>query len=347
MVLGTDLHEKTLYEITKYTPKENAYISVGTLPSAIDVNSYTNTIYVANLGDNTVSVIDGNTNTKIGKDIPVGKLPFGISVYVVTNTIYVANSYGNTVSLIDGTNNTKIGKDIPVGKSPNGIGVNSNTNTIYVANNYDNTVSVIDGTNNTNIGKDIPVGKLPLGIGVNSNTNTIYVANNYDNTVSVIDGKANKVVAKVMFNIEPFNALITFLPPPSIFDFILDFLHMNTDKPESKLNITKFGSFTANFRALPPPIPAEYVATLFTVVATAFIGSWLTPTVIGWRKARTQRKYVKKCIDQIGKLDKNAMEDKIIEYYVEGKLSEDHRQLLKDKIAEYYGSIKGTSRSPF
>jgi hypothetical protein len=50
--------------------------------------------------------------------------------------------------------------------------------------------------------------------------------------------------------------------------------------------------------------------------------------VIGWRKARTQRK----CINQIGKLDKNAMEDKIIGYYVDGKLSEDNRQLLKDKI---------------
>jgi hypothetical protein len=59
------------------------------------------------------------------------------------------------------------------------------------------------------------------------------------------------------------------------------------------------------------------------------------------RKARIQRKYVKECINQIGKLDKNAMEDKIIGYYVDGKLSEDHRQLLKDKISEYYG-VKGS-----
>jgi len=55
---------------------------------------------------------------------------------------------------------------------------------------------------------------------------------------------------------------------------------------ESTIN-AQFGSYTANFKALPPPIPPEYVATLFTVVATAFIGSWLTPTVIGWRKAST------------------------------------------------------------
>ena len=67
-------------------------------------------------------------------------------------------------------------------------------------------------------------------------------------------------------------------------DSILDFLHINPDKQESKLNIGKFGNFTANFKALPPPIPPEYVATLFTVVATALIGSWLTPTLIDRRK---------------------------------------------------------------
>jgi hypothetical protein len=56
------------------------------------------------------------------------------------------------------------------------------------------------------------------------------------------------------------------------------------------------------------------MATLFTVVVTAFIGSWLTPTVIGWRNARRERKYVKEYINQIGKLDKNAIEDKITGY---------------------------------
>jgi len=79
---------------------------------------------------------------------------------------------------------------------------------------------------------------------------------------------------------------------------------------------------------------------LFTVVATTFIGSWLAPTVIGWRKARTQRKYVKECINQIGKLDKEAMEDKIIGYYIDGKISVNHRQILKDKISEYFDSVK-------
>jgi YVTN family beta-propeller protein len=193
-----ELHQKTLYEITKYTPKENAYINVGRHPSAIGVNPDTDKIYVANNGDNTVSVIDGDNNTKIGKDIPVGKFPLAptdVAVNSETDRIYVANQatggiYGGkgngTVSVIDGDNDTKIGKDIPVGNS-GAITVNSNTNTIYVVNSEDNTISVINGTNSTKI-KDIPVGKVPKDIGVNSNTNTIYVVNSEDNTISVING---------------------------------------------------------------------------------------------------------------------------------------------------------------
>src|SRR5215831_10569587 len=89
---NSDLHKNTLYEIRKYTPTQNAYIIVGSSPSAIGVNNLKNKIYVANLDDDTVSVIDGNNNTKIGKDIPVGKKPLAIGVNRFTNTIYVANT---------------------------------------------------------------------------------------------------------------------------------------------------------------------------------------------------------------------------------------------------------------
>ena len=41
-----------------------------------------------------VSVIDGNSKTKIGNDIPVGKGPGDIGVNSDTNTIYVANNLG-------------------------------------------------------------------------------------------------------------------------------------------------------------------------------------------------------------------------------------------------------------
>src|SRR6476661_1159837 len=480
--LYPEVHEKTLYEITNQSSsKQIAHIPIGNAPETIGVNPHTNMMYVANYLDNTVSVIDGENNTKIGNDIPVGSSPEAIGVNEDTNTIYVANLDNNTVSVIDGENNTKIddipvGKgprdiavnqlhdmiyvayldnnsvsvidgenntkiddipvgtsgdidvisslgtiyvsnndsdsvsvisltnntkidDIPVGKGPGDIGVNSDTNTIYVAND-DDTVSVIDGNSKTKIGNDIPVGKGPGDIGVNSDTNTIYVANNWDNSVSVIDGKANKVVAKVTFSTEPFNGgriecdkdkltaqlgqqfyiysgsqctakpnqgfefvswqenlggnstqLLKFSSPSSIVDSILDFFNMKPDKQEATLNITKFGSFTANFKALPPPIPTQYVATLITIVATAFIGSWLTPTVIEWRNRRKQVSKLDHCHNEAknlyndGKLDSNDIEklnklkDKITDEYTKGKINKEQYDKLGNEISISYRAI--------
>jgi hypothetical protein len=38
---------------------------------------------------------------------------------------------------------------------------------------------------------------------------------------------------------------------------------------------------------------------LFTVVVTAFVGTWLIPTVIGWRKSRNQGKKLEYYYNQI------------------------------------------------
>jgi hypothetical protein len=44
------------------------------------------------------------------------------------------------------------------------------------------------------------------------------------------------------------------------------------------------------------------------------------------------RECIKMIDDDVGKSHKDVIDDKIIGYYVDGKLSEDHRQLLKDKF---------------
>ena len=80
-----------------------------------------NIIYVTNIGDNTVSVINGNTNTMV-QTIPVGYGPVGIGVNPTTNAIYVANFGSNTVSVINGDTNTVV-QTIPVGNDPRGVGV--------------------------------------------------------------------------------------------------------------------------------------------------------------------------------------------------------------------------------
>src|SRR6266487_1738619 len=82
-------------------------IPVGNLPTSVAANQNTNRIYVSNLTDNTVSVIDGASDTVIAT-IPVGFLPEVVDVNSVTNMIYVANFLDNTVSVIDGGSNTVV-----------------------------------------------------------------------------------------------------------------------------------------------------------------------------------------------------------------------------------------------
>jgi YVTN family beta-propeller protein len=65
-----------------------ATIPVGNGVASVTVNPTTNVIYVANATDNTVSVIDGATNT-VTSTIPVGVYPHDIVANPVTNKIYV------------------------------------------------------------------------------------------------------------------------------------------------------------------------------------------------------------------------------------------------------------------
>jgi uncharacterized membrane protein len=139
--------------------------------------------------------------------------------------------------------------------------------------------------------------------------------------------------------------------PFSILFYISCNLRHNNSESESTLDITKFGSFTANFKALPPPIPPEYVATLFTVIASAFIGSWLTPTVIGWRKAKKEGRKVQtyhlaiKSLYDDGEIDEmdiprlDKLKDDIMDDHANGNISEQHYNNLNNKISVLYEEI--------
>ncbi len=58
-------------------------------------------MYVTNLLDDTVSVIDTTTNTVIGNPIQVGDEPIDIAYDPENKRMYVTNSGDDTVSVID------------------------------------------------------------------------------------------------------------------------------------------------------------------------------------------------------------------------------------------------------
>jgi YVTN family beta-propeller protein len=116
---------------------------VGSVPDAVAADPATGTVYVTNVVDNTVSVIDEATGT-ITATIAVDSGPDALAADPGTGTVYVANDtiLDGTVSVIDTATDT-ITATIGVGSGPDALAVDPVTHTIYVANVSDNTVSVI------------------------------------------------------------------------------------------------------------------------------------------------------------------------------------------------------------
>jgi YVTN family beta-propeller protein len=196
------------------------------LTGGVAVDGSTKTVYVANLGAGTVSVVNSATCnaaqkggcTKPAATIDVGGEPGGIAVDEATDTLYVANLQGSTVWVIDGATCNATDQQgcsrppatVTVGNGPYALAVDEATDTVYVTNpgaaTSGDTVSVINGATCNAVTQSgctqspatITVGAGPLGIAVNPTTNTVYVSEvgntlftsgtDLGDTVSVIKG---------------------------------------------------------------------------------------------------------------------------------------------------------------
>jgi hypothetical protein len=134
-------------------------------------------------------------------------------------------------------------------------------------------------------------------------------------------------------------------------DAIADFFNIKSDEPEAKLNITKFGSFTANFKELPPPVPPEFWLQSYILVGTIVAGLSI-PSIIGWikskmdaRKLNYYHKKIASLYGDVGKLDKNDIEplnrlrSSILDAYSKGKINEKHYESLKNETSILYEKI--------
>ncbi|WP_176541322.1 MULTISPECIES: YncE family protein [unclassified Bacillus (in: firmicutes)] len=98
--------------------------------------------YVANNGDNNVSVIDASTNT-VTATVPVGAGPFGTAVTPDGTRAYVVDRIGNNVIVIDTATNTVVA-GVYVGYLPYQVAISPDGTRAYVTNAGSDTVSVIN-----------------------------------------------------------------------------------------------------------------------------------------------------------------------------------------------------------
>ena len=151
-------------------------------PAGIAYNSDNGNLYVANRGSDTVSVINGSTNSLMDVISMDAIAPSGIVYNPANNYIYVTNAGSNRVSVINGTTNAVVA-NILVGLGPNGIAYDQSSGNVYVSNSMNGTISVIDGLEN-NVTDTITLGtnSTPNGIMYNPDTDSLFVADTNSST---------------------------------------------------------------------------------------------------------------------------------------------------------------------
>ena len=338
----------TVTVISAVNDTKIADIPVGKGPIAIGSTTKSR-VYVANSGSDTVSLISAVNDTKIA-DIPVGEIPTDIEFNSDTNTLYVANSGSDTVSVISTENNTKI-TDIPVGEIPTDIEFNSDTNTLYVANSGSNGISVIDGETNKVVA-GVKFNIYPPNSGNIKCNDLNFPLNQFLYVSSECKAKPNKGFEFISWieNLEN-NSNRTIQESAEgnyILKSLYDVFGYKPDDPAASL--FQFGDYTANFKALPPPIPSEYLIPLYGIIITTIVG-WSIPSIINWIRTKSNIKtlsYYHKEIISIyndGKLDEkdfehlNVIKNSISNDYSKGKLNERHYESLQNEISISYEEI--------
>jgi YVTN family beta-propeller protein len=195
-------------------------VLVGNTPQDAVFDQATRTVYVANQGDNTMSVANARTcNARVtagcgrqASAFPAGSGPFGIGLDQATHTIYVADSNSDTVSVFNAaTCNAahtagcqRMTATMKVGGGPAYIAVDPATDTVYVTitgtgiSGAGDTVAVIDGAtcnaaNTSGCGHKpaaVPLGTAGFFIAFDATSQTVYVTDPITSKVSMINTRA-------------------------------------------------------------------------------------------------------------------------------------------------------------
>jgi YVTN family beta-propeller protein len=329
-------------------------IKVGHYPNSVAVNFNNNKTYVANSNDGTVSVINGSD--KVIDIIKVGENPNSIAVNPNNNKTYVANSNDGTVSVINGSD--KVIDIIKVGENPNSIAVNPNNDIVYVANSDSDSISIIDGITEQLL-EGVTFDVSPPNSGHIKCNGKEFATNIYFRIKfsSQCEAVANNgfIFSSWVENYGPNSSLTlkTAPNPDSPFSFLFgseksknNSSILNEDLNNSSiLDISYFGSFTSNFKEIPPPIAREYWIGLYGIMISSVIG-WFVPSIARWINVKRQGghlgKYLKYIDSLNSKFDQNnnehlqalaSIKNTITDAYARGAINEFQYGILKDKLS--------------
>jgi YVTN family beta-propeller protein len=178
------------------------FVDVGTNPERVSVDSRNARVYITNVFDNTVSVLDGANNGALLTTITMGPSVGFTAVDTSSNLVFIPSACadppvcsrgGSYLHKIEGGTGVFISSDtVPLPANGTGAVFDEVDRRVYVSM-LNDTVAVVDPVANKVV-QLIAVGSQPRGMAINPVTRKLYVANSNSNSVSVIDLATNAVL---------------------------------------------------------------------------------------------------------------------------------------------------------
>ncbi len=206
MIYVTQEKSNNVTVLNRNTDQIVSIIEVGKKPHGIAINNSINRVFVTNSGEDTISVIDTQTNRVVQKiNTRLGAQPEGIAVSSDGRFVLICYFGTNQVSIRDPSSMRELAT-LNVDKGPMRVAIDPRGRKAFVSNYYSNTVTVIDTSLLKVIGA-IPVESKPIALAFNFRGDRLYVMNSGASNVSVIDPAGQTVVSKINIGIGGYGVL--------------------------------------------------------------------------------------------------------------------------------------------
>ncbi len=173
-------------------------IQVGRAPRGIVVEPEGRRAFVLNGGEDTITVIDVNTNRPLHTfNLETQARAQELAISPLGRTLYVANTGLNSVSVID-TASLGVMATIPVGISPVSMAMDPRGTRVLVANQGSNTVTLIDTFSNRPVGTvQVDPGPVHISIDPNPNADRAFVASSSSAFMTVLSASSGQVLRRL------------------------------------------------------------------------------------------------------------------------------------------------------
>jgi YVTN family beta-propeller protein len=174
------------------------------------VDARTQRVFVANLGSNTVSMLDAASGTVLAT-ITVAPHPSALAVATTAGRVFAVSDHGTPdatgrVSVLD-ANSGRLLRTVAVGEGEHALAVHEGTGRVFVTNGADASVSLLDARSGRVL-RTVAVGQGPQALAVHKRAGRVFVTNAGDGSVSVLDARSGRVLRTTSVGQNPLDVAV-------------------------------------------------------------------------------------------------------------------------------------------